>query len=381
MRPPEPFGEHGKLLSAFRKHAGEEAILASPSQGENRAVVRLFDSDWNGIDESALIVYYPDASMKILRYSILTMDADDWILVLDEVGFGSEFLWVQTADLTGRWETHLLICWRIEGAEEVLSVLNPFRNIGAIRGENFTVVNIDGKRNAEIFYIKREITHGVTRLWGEIDYLNEGELIQKARVSLDSEVSAYGKLQTNGSRLLLNAFKGAEHMITELLEWDGESLSNLTIDPITLTNTATLRTANLMPKELNGDGLLDIPAYTEKQRVLFSPETADTALQRISWYSWDKKGSELLFESIFSTQCDWFLRLDKVFLELDYSMKKDEFRAYSGKKLLFSLSQPGEKPAGMILTNGDKSVKLSITEQGISHGITPEKIDENLFWR
>ncbi|MDR3344976.1 MAG: hypothetical protein LBT21_05235 [Oscillospiraceae bacterium] len=403
MRPPAPFGEYAPLLKAFQKKAGVNAVLAIPTGGgTDRGAVRTFDADLDGEDDSALLVYSDGGTDKNLRYALYYLVDGDWRFLMDEAGEGKSYVWAKFADMPGYGSCQVLICWSTDTAYS-LSILDykdakerafhtPTVNpIGVIQGEAFSLVDLDADAKQELFYVKRESADGIVRSWGIAAVLAEDRLSIKpwAKIPLDGGASGYGETQVEhmpgGDRLFINAYKGAAVMFTELIQWDSgqQALADLTIDQQTLINISTLRPAGLLAQDVNGDGLFEIPVFVD---VGDSEDAAvlENALQEIAWQQWNADGCEEVFPSILNMSAGYILRTDKEplsFCSFVPGRGEGEFSFRLEGKEIFSLAENSENDSGIHLTNGNKTVTLTITSEGESRGITEGFIKRNLFWR
>jgi hypothetical protein len=401
MRPPTPFGEYASLLKAFQKQAGVNAAIIPPTESAERAAVYIFDADWDGMNDSALLVYSDGTAEKNLRYALYYLADNTWYFLFDEIGYGTSYAWAKVADIPGYGSCQILICW----GNDVGSTLNildyksvdgrssqlpAIESIDVIQGEAFSLVNLDADKKQELFYVKRENTDGIARAWGDIMVLSDDRTSMEPweKVPLDGGASGYGETQVEysegGDRLFVNAYHGANLMFTELIKWDAsqQSLVNLTIELQTLINNSTLRSAGLLAQDVNNDGLLEIPVFMDMSD---SENTAilENSLQRISWQQWDENGSVEVFPSIVSVDDGWILRTDKEPLSFFSFVqgRGDSITSvrFQGKEV-FSLEE-NHQDAGMLLTHANKTITLIITSEGTLCGVTEKFIRQNLLWR
>ncbi|MDR1806094.1 MAG: hypothetical protein LBQ80_04920 [Clostridium sp.] len=403
MSPPTPFGKYSELLQAFKNSVDSSALVLVPLEDSSQGAVFDFDADLDGEVDSALIVYsLGDAENAKLRFALYYLVGEDWRLLLDEEGAGNTYAWAKSTDMPGYGSCQLLICWGNVAGDYTLGVWDysglleregtppVLSQAGSVVGESFCLADIDADKSQELFYVRRDSVDGIARAWGNVLELAEdrASLTQLARVSMDGGVSGYGKVQieksTAGDRLYVNAYKGADAMITELLEYNAgqKALLDLTVDPQNLVNIATLRPAGFLAQDVDGDGSLEIPVSVDMDE-LDNPQLTAEHLPAISWQRWTADGAEEVIMSVVSRSLGVILRTDTEPLSFCTFMNSD-----SGNGLLalidgqrqFEINPSTDGLEGKNLTNGGKSITLSVSTEGGLSGISEEMLEKNLIW-
>lgn len=279
LSPPSLYGQGAEIQAAFETAVGNQGIrLHYPSQGEYRSAFVLSDLDNDKVDE-AIVFYSSQDDEATVRINILDCVDDDWVSVYDDAGYGVDILKVDFADLNRDGKCEVVCCWQlyestssnvltvhsVEFKDDKVSKLVPLAN----QAYTFTdIVDLDGDSADEIFIAWIDITDPtVSHVYANMLKFDEnGKLSNVGKnIALDSSVTNYGslKIQNMDGNIVafLDAYKGDDSMITEVIRWDKDKNQLVSIfnDSLTHVNSATMRSPAIPSYDYDGDGVIEIP--------------------------------------------------------------------------------------------------------------------------
>ncbi len=312
LSPPSLYGQNSEIQTAFEESVGKNGIeLHYPKDGEYRSAFVLYDLDGDDADEA--IVFYSDSSDEAtVRINILDCVDDKWKSVYDEPGYGVDILNVAFADLNADGVNEVVCGWQLyeSTSSNVLTVHSVESKEGTVlrllplANQSYSfkeIVDLDDDGNLEIFIAWIDITdptlpHVYANL---LKYGANGKMTNAGKnISLDSSVTSYGtvKVQKKDGKVLmfLDAYKGEDSMITEVIGWDAKNnqLTTLMNDSVTHSNLATMRSPAIPSYDIDGDGEIEIPIlYSIGSEVPEIDENSDEKLINLSAWASVKNGS------------------------------------------------------------------------------------------
>ena len=212
----------GAHVMVLKKRAGKWQKIDDIS-GEGNEVDRLAFGDFDGNGSDELAVGWTLYTNTDLWLGVYSLSGDHYSRV-----FRSNFTEMTTLDMNGDGMTDILLL-RLDPSQA-----------GA---------TASGKAAASLMSYK------------------DGRLVETARTLLDGTVSRYAGLHTTKvdgqPAVLVDGYKGAHSMVTELLMWHNGTLDDPLYDTATHTVTRTLRDVPISCVDMNGDGVTEIPVPVE----------------------------------------------------------------------------------------------------------------------
>lgn len=302
MRPPHTAME-SELKSSIDKLLGNQISFRSPESGENHSAITLRDINGDGIDE-AIVFYVNNNDTSVVRMCVLTKQKDKWLLAGDFSGNGSDIYTVEFADLNSDNDDEIMVTWLLfdDKSQKVLSVFTSVLDgdalkVSACLSEPYNLMNVadvfsDNNKQLIIAYsnMTRDIKNSTLRLIG-IDKNDKVNLINET--ALDSRITGLLSLQSDiepgneTQRFFIDAMIADGQCITQVFGWNAiskkfVSMLNDTDDP-----DITLRSSDLLCKDIDNDGVIEIPLKKAMSECLNS----DTSLgYLLIWHKADKKG-------------------------------------------------------------------------------------------
>lgn len=317
LTPPSLYGQNAEIQAAFEEAVGDSGItLHYPSKGKYRSAFVLYDLD-NDKENEAIVFYSNQDDEATVRINILDFLDDDWTSVYDDVGYGVDILKVDFDDLNKDGTNEVVCCWQLY--ESTSSNILTVHSVGSSDGKvkkliplanqpySFTdILDLDGDGNDEIFIAWIDITNPtVSHVYANLlKFDSNGKLANAGKnITLDSSVTSYDslKLQKIDGKVVafLDAYKGNDSMITEVIRWDAnkKQLVSTLNDPITHVNSSTMRSPAVPSYDIDGDGEIEIPISValSSQIPEINEDSVDNLLNISAWTS--MKNDELKVES------------------------------------------------------------------------------------
>lgn len=278
LSPPLYYEEYEELVEAFNTSVGKGALLCSPRKGNHKSAIIVDDIDSDGETE-ALVFYKSSTAETVVRMHYFNVSSGKWVSNGDFNGYGNEVESVVVEDMDGDGFKELIVNWSISGvtASNVMSIYRATYMTGKFKEiSNETcilceVVDIDSDSRKEIFYISQSNPSGVIQKTAKVMKLSGDSVVHMGETKIDPNISTYKSFKTEKAsgesplKIYIDAFKGENNMITELIYWDkakNELVAPL-IDSETLENNATLRFEPILSADINNDGVIDIPVQSD----------------------------------------------------------------------------------------------------------------------
>ena len=280
MSPPAQSGRNGEVEAAFKKLMSEKTVqLRSPASGEHQTAFVLFDINLDGSEEA--IVFYTDSSVDAsVRMAFLECINDTWMISADIKGAGSGVYDVAFSDLDNNGFFEILVGWSLFDTKtsKILSVYevtegdNGVYALNTLGNEYYNskaVMDFNCNGNEDLILVYLDDSGEVQKSFFRCFTLSEsGELVKYSDVKLDSSISFVSNIQFDSvtvrgkecKRVFIDCVKNELSMFTEMLYWDTESLRPVRRDK--KPSSSTLRSSKVYCRDIDGDGLIEIPSNT-----------------------------------------------------------------------------------------------------------------------
>ncbi len=419
LSPPNPNGENRKLQQAFERAVGSgtEYKLQYPAEGDYRSAYVLCNID-DDEDQEALVFYSRTADEGTVRVHILDYIDEEWVSVIDTSGYGSKVDSVTFADLNNDNIAEVILSWSLSGTDSSRTMTVHTVNLEGSKPELKTISNMpykamgvydfDNDGAKEILVLWNETTRKVQHNFAALMKMNGKGLQQYGdEISLDSTASVYDGVYIQKGPTpvaLVDALKNDNTMFTEVIWWDNENqmLHAPFTENDTHTNLSTLRASEIPVKDIDEDGLIEIPvAYgSVDPSGRTSGNDADEE-ERIALNSWSVTTAEepgvlkTKAYGMMDTTNRYVLSVDASYRDsiLFYRNKKTGvITAYSATESgrgepLFSLvySATGKPKAWnseytFLSEQGERAVFGTLTSAGTAAGFTNETIQNSLVF-
>ena len=293
---PTATGVMGEIQKALYDYAGRGITLRFPRSGDNRTAFFLCDLDRDGSDEA--VAFYANASsdengVDTVHNNLIDRVDGVWRSVYDAATTGNAIDKVEVADISGGGPMTLMV-----GVELFTSMGNQLNlytyENGALTQhaqENYTqflVYDLMGTGNNQLILLSLDAAERMSTV---TVYTFNGDAIERRGVvATDGNISGYaqvtaGQLEGGRPALFLDANKSAVSMVTDVIYYAENGLVSPFYDVNLGESQMTLRNSTDVCRDINGDGVIEIP-FTEMLPGYASRSEADRLYLTV-WKSFD----------------------------------------------------------------------------------------------
>ena len=280
LRAPRLSGDYGALQNALNDWLGESAQLKYPMQGDLLSPFLLQDLDGDGEQDAAVL--YTTAQSSNVCIAFLQRDAENrWKVCQSIEGLADTVDNVRLAQLQDGSSMQMVVGYLAAQGDSYLAVYS-YENgqVSAILEqsyEQYLVEDITGGGNQDLILMSTLEDGGVQIELLTVD--RDGSFQQVAVMGLSADkfsgcASVAAGLGADGKHyLVLDGWTGisGNNLATVLLRFDEESQQMIPADQISTSElySASLRNVpNLVSRDLDGDGTVEIPTQPDEAGLL-----------------------------------------------------------------------------------------------------------------
>ncbi len=327
LSPPLYYEEYEELVGEFNKNVESETTLCNPRNGTYRSAIIVEDIDSDGNPEAVIFYKYNDDATEARMHYFDFVDGR-WVSFGDFNGYGSEVENVSITDMDSDGKCEILIMWNTLGTSSG-NVLTVYRsdsltkkykeisNESCILSE---IVDIDGNGKKEIFLIGQLNSASGNQKVAKAMKLSGDSIVLFGETKLDANISSYSAVKTEKTskdspmRIYIDAFKGEQQMITEVVYWDSDKseLCAPLLDFETMSNSSTLRYEPIGCTDINNDGIIDIPVQSKAFGKGDNAVTVDTEdIYLTEWMNLTDDGLSPISYTLVNYQDGYMINLDE----------------------------------------------------------------------
>ena len=414
MSPPSQSGKKGEVEKAFKKLMTDKNIqLKTPQSGDYQTAFILFDIDSDGQEEA--LVFYSDSSVDTsVRMAFLECVNETWMISADVKGSGSVIYDVSFSDMDNNGVYEILVGWSLFDAKtsKILSIYGVsvgekgIFTLDALGNEYYSskaITDFNGDYNDDLVLVYLDDTGEVQKSYFRCFSLSESnEIVKFSDVKLDSRISSVSKIQfdivrSDGNvckRAFVDCIKTDALMFTEMLYWDTENLK--TVRYIKNPVSETPRSSKIFCRDIDGDGLLEIPSNTTLlgDEKFLTVKIADTnyTFTMLEWLNSYEDKSEGSIRTVFNPIDSYLFRVtrpDVVTVYYDTLEQALKFCLWDGKQKLvkdellsisFRTENNETQATGKKLFDSENgSYYYTISSYGEEFGITDEGVKSSFI--
>ena len=280
LRAPRLSGDYGALQNALNDWLGESAQLKYPMQGDLLSPFLLQDLDGDGEQDAAVL--YTTAQSSNVCIAFLQRDEENrWKVCQSIEGLADTVDNVRLAQLQDGSSMQMVVGYLASQGDSYLAVYS-YENgqVSAILEqsyEQYLVEDITGGGNQDLILMSTLEDGGVQIELLTVD--RDGSFQQVAVMGLSADkfsgcASVAAGLGADGKHyLVLDGWTGisGNNLATVLLHFDEESQQMIPADQISTSElySASLRNVpNLVSRDLDGDGTVEIPTQPDEAGLL-----------------------------------------------------------------------------------------------------------------
>lgn len=412
LSPPLYYEEYEELVDSFNKNIEGETTLCNPKKGNYRSAIVVEDVDSDG-NQEAVVFYKKNSDMSVARMHYFDSVDGRWISFGDFNGYGIGIENVVISDMDSDGKSEILVLWNTSGSSSgnILSVYrldSVTKNYKEISNESCflsDVIDIDGNGKKDIFLIGQHNVQNGSQKVAKAMRLSGDSIVLFGETKLDSNISSYSSVKTekvskdSPMRIYVDALKGEQQMITEVVYWDSSKseLCAPLLDSETMTNSATLRYEPIGCSDINNDGIIDIPVQSSVFGKGDNAVTVDTEnIYLTEWKNLTSSGFSPISFTLVNYQDGYMINLDKSEINalgirnyrsqncwIIYSADADGEpvnELYSVLKIPFAKWNTEKFSAYIpVIENEDSVVCVFITSDGKSIGLNEEFVKSKII--
>ncbi len=416
LKPPKLYGENREMQMAFEKYAGSDVLMKSAVSGEHRSSFVLYDIDGNGSDE-ALVFYAEGSNKSQVKIEIMEKTDGQWTPIVNLPGSGSEVYSVNFAKMDQDSFSEIIVGWSLyeKSSEKLFTVFRvdkKLEDISSVCTESFTYmmpVDLDNDGLKELFYISIDATNKTRQAAAKMLKLQGGKTMEiTGEAKVDSGVSGYSSVkverlsESSPVRVYLDAVKGENQMITDVVYYDVSSRSLVAplLDKQSQSNIQTWRNINLPSIDINSDGIIEIPTQSifKGGREVHNNNRSSSNIYRTDWCQLVGNKLQTVIYSYTDVENGYVFSIPEGLLRsvtveknsddgsvtfYKYSRSRDKrgnalLTIKSIDELVWQKEQAGSEYSEIMSVNG-KVVVYDITEDGKELEITPDELSKCLI--
>lgn len=315
LAPPKLTEQQAEIYQALLNVKGDSVNLSYPKSGDYRSAFTIYDFDDEPTEE-ALVFYHADSATDnttTLRLNFLDQQDGRWVSVLDLPAGGDEVESIMLEKLGGRLA--IIISYSVLGQQETeLNVLEfGDGKVTTLFKDTYTRLdaadfNLDGDK--ELLLIKKEkgLDYYTAQLAGRQDdtvkALSSVPLKAQAVSFLQMEIQAMGK---NETAIFIDYSKSDTAYGTEVLFCYNTALTNSHFSADSLSRRTNSYTPNLLCKDIDGDGKIEIPVTTPF--LGYENLSRTEQVNMVIWYGLDGKELEKKYSAYCGMRGDFMIKL------------------------------------------------------------------------
>lgn len=293
MSPPELTGDYYPIGQALTESVGKGYNLRYPSGGDRRSAIVLNDINNDGSQEAFAFYSLTDQEMHINM--ICREGEESWRSADDHAFTAGGVERIDFCDLNGDGTQEIIVGWEMQTAAEKQFAVYSYEDGRLIqkmlqRYTEYLCCDLDRDGENEIFVqllntadslnrasICKPVDDGVTEISSCL--LDRGV---KSVISLTE-----GTLSNGQPAIYIDELKSSG-AVTEVLLVNKGQLINPLLEETVGENSRTARSASLMCKDINHDGILEIPVSSE------IPSAGEDSAEKIYYTKWSSFNGETL---------------------------------------------------------------------------------------
>ena len=270
LSPPELSGDIAPIAAAIAKSADGEYALKYPSNGNFRSAVVQNDIDGDGRLEA--FAFYSikekeNGTDTVNMYiSVISYSGGEWVFADKQQMVAGGVERIDFCDLDGDGTSEILVGWEIYGTSEMQLAVYSFKDSKLTQRtlqkySRFICCDLNDDGLSEILIIKLSPAEQINT--AGVYQLTEGGVTELYSCELDKTVQSVGDpiashLSSGRPAVYIDEIKGVG-AVTEVLFIEKNQLVNPLMNGESRETLATLRSAEIGAKDINGDGIIEIP--------------------------------------------------------------------------------------------------------------------------
>ena len=261
---------------------------APPTAGQNIQSVQMEDLTGDGAPEAVVFLRKPNDE-KPLKIMVFQRQGDSYEQLCTVESSGSSIDSVSYEDLTGDGSSELIVGWRISSSVQTVAAYNIGREAIPLMISSYTryVVQQLNSYDPPALFVLRSNSEGIPV--AEVYTWQTNILAVAYRCGLSSTMVDLGRGSVVKGTLIgekpavfVTGVSDSGKAVTDILTWSlSRGVTNLTLDEATGKSSVIHPYRQLIPQDLNGDGVTEIPC----------PDTSNTGNDTLTdWVQYKRTG-------------------------------------------------------------------------------------------
>ena len=277
LSPPSPTGELNFIAEAIKTSVEGDYTFKYPSRGSYRSAVVQEDINGDGILEAFAFYSMTDGETATMHINAISFKDNKWKSVAQQKIVAGGVDKIEFCDLDDDGIKEILVGWQVYGTSEMqLAVYSPTENALVQRMlqryTHFITCDLNENDQSEVFIIKSGSMENANT--AAVYELTEEGVNNVSSCLLDSSSMTFNEpvldeLSTGRPAVYIDEVKGVG-AITEVLFFEKDELVNPLLQVETGETTSTLRSAIYGIRDINGDGIIEIPVQENVPSVASS---------------------------------------------------------------------------------------------------------------
>lgn len=300
LKPPKLSEQHEQIYNALIKAEGSKINLKYPRSGLYLSAFVVANIDDEPSNEA--IVFYEKTGLtgndiSTLRINILDQKNGQWESVHDFATEGTDVDRVFISDLGESDRINIII--GISNQTEKTALMFYYNNNIATEQPQklgtysiMDVRDINSDENKELLMISSNSEKNTAQLkWLDSDNtLVTGPSLSLTENSTDISQLIYGRLNNGVTAVYLDSYVSTNTIMTEIF-YAKTNAKTIFLEPLAIENqdtdliNKTIRSASLTSKDIDGDGVVEIPINTVFTGYEDKPETEQISMT--NWYTYE----------------------------------------------------------------------------------------------
>lgn len=311
VSPPELTGEMSPIAEALYDSAGSDCDLKYPADGDHRSAIVLEDINGDAVFEAFAFYSTSDDEMTTMHINVICQKDGKWTSVADKtiVAIGVEM--VDFCDLNNDGAEEILVGWEVNGNKDKQLSVFTFRNntldqLLLQAYTSFLCCDLDSNGTNEVFVHLLNTAEKTNKAM--VYNYSENGIAQTAGCIMDGSVKMASEpilsVLSNGQKAIyIDEIKGVGSVTEVLYLSKGELINPLLDSENSYENIVTLRAASLEIKDINNDGILEIPVASDLPNAVSDGEK----LYYTNWCSFNGEKLSIKLITIVNTVDGYYL--------------------------------------------------------------------------
>ncbi len=266
LSPPTLSGELNAINEAIKRSAGGNYTFKYPIRGNYRSAVVREDIDDDGTLEAFAFYGMTDGETVTMNISYIRQNGENWETISNQKIVAGGVDMIEFCDLDNDGTKEILVGWQIYGSSEMqLAVYSALENSLTQRMlqkyTHFITCDLDENDKNEVLIVKIGATEQMNT--AALFEINQEGVTEVSSCELDSAAKTInapvvGALSTGKPAIYIDEIKGVG-AVTEVLFLEKGVLVNPLLQPDIRETVSTLRSASYATRDINDDGILEIP--------------------------------------------------------------------------------------------------------------------------